>query len=446
MSARRLLMIAIFTLFTFGVAATVTVLDAIPPGSAPLAPAPAPVPPTLVPGIFPAAAWTYGLHDPCVGVRTWGATVSPFVGDGTALLARMSGCNSTCGSYNVYKDYVFGSPLDRAHTQVKFDAEFKKSGPPFGNRAFITFQFYKPGVNPPGPYIQQIVVGYDTSVAAIPRYIVPAGDYAFGTWQFGIASLSDAPDKMRVNIHVRSCTTGDAGQVILDNILLLDDRVTDTTPPVITHPDSMTLEATSAAGAVVDYDASALDEVDGAVAVSCVPASGSTFALGTTEVMCTATDAASNAVDSFFDVFVVDTTPPVLTVPADIDASATNGAGATVNFTATASDSVDSSVAVTCVPTSGSTFPIGMTTVTCTAVDDAGNSSQGPFKVTVVVTLDGIEALIRNYVSNRGIANSLIVKLGNGAFGAFRNEVAAQTGKALTATQASELLLLVSYL
>ena len=66
----------------------------------------------------------------------------------------------------------------------------------------------------------------------------------------------------------------------------------------------MTVSATSAAGAVVTFSASATDIVDGSVAVSCTPASGSTFAPGTTTVNCTATDAAGNTASGSFTVSV----------------------------------------------------------------------------------------------------------------------------------------------
>src|SRR5262249_2481263 len=57
--------------------------------------------------------------------------------------------------------------------------------------------------------------------------------------------------------------------------------------------------------------------------------------------------------------------------------------GAVVTFTATATDNVDGTDPVTCTPASGSTFPVGTTTVNCTATDAAGNYSSGSFKVTV---------------------------------------------------------------
>jgi HYR domain len=49
----------------------------------------------------------------------------------------------------------------------------------------------------------------------------------------------------------------------------------------------------------------------------------------------------------------------------------------------TATDIVDASVPVSCDPSSGSTFPAGTTTVTCTATDDSGNSTSASFTVTV---------------------------------------------------------------
>jgi hypothetical protein len=62
---------------------------------------------------------------------------------------------------------------------------------------------------------------------------------------------------------------------------------------------------------------------------------------------------------------------------------ATSPQGATVTFSATAVDDRDPNPTVTCAPSSGSVFAIGITAVTCTARDAAGNSSSGSFTVTV---------------------------------------------------------------
>ena len=70
-------------------------------------------------------------------------------------------------------------------------------------------------------------------------------------------------------------------------------------------PGNITAAATSASGAMVTYSASATDPVDGSITPVCTPASGSTFALGTTTVTCTATDAAGNESSASFTVTVV---------------------------------------------------------------------------------------------------------------------------------------------
>src|SRR5581483_2084964 len=80
---------------------------------------------------------------------------------------------------------------------------------------------------------------------------------------------------------------------------------------------------------------------------------------------------------------IKDTTPPVLTLPGNITAEATSAAGAIVTFSGSATDNVDGSAPVTFSPPSGSTFPLGTTTVTATATDHAGNTAHGSFTVTV---------------------------------------------------------------
>ncbi|MEW5830355.1 MAG: LamG-like jellyroll fold domain-containing protein, partial [Chloroflexota bacterium] len=149
----------------------------------------------------------------------------------------------------------------------------------------------------------------------------------------------------------------------------------DTTPPVLSLPGNMTVEATGPAGAVVTFSATATDETSPAnPAVACDANSGDTFPLGTTTVTCSATDDAGNTANGSFDITVEDTTAPVVSVPADITTEATGPAGAAVTFAAaTASDIVDGPLTPVCDANSGDTFPLGTTTVTCSATDNAGN-------------------------------------------------------------------------
>jgi hypothetical protein len=113
------------------------------------------------------------------------------------------------------------------------------------------------------------------------------------------------------------------------------------------------------------------------------PASGSTFALGTTTVTVTAKDAALNTSSGSFTVKVQDTTAPALTVPGNLTLEATSAAGAVANFAASATDAVTASPTITYSQNPGTTFALGTTTVTVTAKDAAGNTSSGSFTVTV---------------------------------------------------------------
>lgn len=132
-------------------------------------------------------------------------------------------------------------------------------------------------------------------------------------------------------------------------------------------------------GAVVNYPPPTTDETCGTV--TCSPASGSFFPVGTTTVTCTITPGPSCT----FTVTVNDTQPPVITCPADITAVTNPICGATpcqvVNFTTTATDNCPG-VTVVCSPPSGTCFPVGTTTVTCTATDASGNTATCSFTVT----------------------------------------------------------------
>jgi hypothetical protein len=70
-------------------------------------------------------------------------------------------------------------------------------------------------------------------------------------------------------------------------------------------------------------------------------------------------------------------------VPVQITTNATSPAGVVVNYAVTATDPDDAVSSLTCTPGSGSTFPIGTTTVTCVATDTNDNTSTAGFTVHV---------------------------------------------------------------
>jgi hypothetical protein len=133
---------------------------------------------------------------------------------------------------------------------------------------------------------------------------------------------------------VQATDAAPSGQALSGGGTLKLKWIDSTPPPELTLPADITAEATSPAGATVSYVVSATDLVDGSITPGCFPLSGSPFPLGSSTVWCQATDSAGNQATGIFQVTVRDTTPPELTLPADITAEATSPSGAPVDYVA----------------------------------------------------------------------------------------------------------------
>lgn len=148
-----------------------------------------------------------------------------------------------------------------------------------------------------------------------------------------------------------------------------------------------------------------------------------------------------------------DTTPPVITVPANITVNATGPAGAVVAFTVTATDENPTNPTVTCTPASGSVFPIGTTSVYCAATDAAGNTGTGQFNVRVRGAAEQLASL-HDAVVGIGPDTSLVDKISDAQtalarnnvtatrsiLDAFINQVKAQFGKTISQNTATALI------
>jgi large repetitive protein len=145
-------------------------------------------------------------------------------------------------------------------------------------------------------------------------------------------------------------------------------------------PGHMTVEATSTAGTVVRFTASA-----GGAAVSCSPRSATRLPLGDTVVSCH-----TRKERGTFRITVVDTTPPELVLPPKVSALATSRRGAELTYVLTARDAVDGAIVPSCTPRSGATFAVGRSVVRCSAHDSHGNARHVSFGVEV---LDGAPTL-----------------------------------------------------
>ncbi len=177
--------------------------------------------------------------------------------------------------------------------------------------------------------------------------------------------------------------------------------VNDTQPPTITCPANITrsTDPGQCSAAVTYPNPTISDNCPGVGTCSgpvlntnspsggtlCTPPSGSTFPLGVTTVQCCAEDAAGSFALCSFTITVNDTQAPVLTCPLNITQSAPTGqCSATVTYSLpTVSENCGAAPTPTCNPPSGSTFPIGTTTVNCMATDTSSNTGTCSFTVTV---------------------------------------------------------------
>lgn len=150
-------------------------------------------------------------------------------------------------------------------------------------------------------------------------------------------------------------------------------------PCTITCPANVTQSNDpNQCGAVINYPAPTASA--GCGTVTCTPAAGSFFPVGTTTTTCNTTAGPSCS----FTNTVNDTQPPTTVCPANITTAATAATGAVITFAApTASDNCPGFTTI-CAPASGSTFPIGTTTDTCTTTDASANTASCSFTGTVV--------------------------------------------------------------
>ena len=302
-------------------------------------------------GTVPAAACS--VIDAEDGNRSFAATLSPVSGPRAAagLGSQTASCSATDTG---------GLSGQASATYEVVDT----SGPVFGNRP------------------NRGAEATSAAGATVTWPAVTAADAVDGV--LTAACTPDSGSTFALGTTTVTCTAADlAGN---RSSITFEVLVLDTTAPALTLPESIVAEATSADGAAVSYQASATDAVSGARDVTCAPASGSTFALGTTTVSCEATDAAGNKATGRFAVSVQDETAPAVTVPEDATLEATGPGGATHAFSASATDAVDGDIVPTCDPASGSLFGLGGTTVTCSATDTAGNLGSAGFVVTVLDT------------------------------------------------------------
>ncbi|MCE7922055.1 MAG: HYR domain-containing protein [Haliscomenobacteraceae bacterium CHB4] len=165
--------------------------------------------------------------------------------------------------------------------------------------------------------------------------------------------------------------------------------VLDVQPPVFNNcPANITVvNDPGVCGAVVTWPKITASDNCPGVVVTFVSgmASGSLFDVGTTTVIYKATDASGNMATCSFNVIVLDNENPSITCPNNIvKNNDINKCSATIAFIGTASATDNCGIAsLTNDDVTGPVYPVGVTTITWTAVDAAGNDATCQQTITV---------------------------------------------------------------
>ena len=208
-------------------------------------------------------------------------------------------------------------------------------------------------------------------------------------------TITLSPNSSSVGDYTITVTATANGKTDTESFIVTLVRPADTSAPIIVVPSDVTMEATSVLTSVNLETATATDNTDPAPTIT--NNAPELFPLGITTITWTATDAAGNTISDTQIITIQDTTNPVFPVPLESKYVNTDGDSVSVDYTIPAATDIFPT-AVSCVPAPNSVFPLGDTTVTCTATDSSGNTAT-TFNV-ITVSQDTKSASITQVFNN----------------------------------------------
>ncbi|MCA9011876.1 MAG: HYR domain-containing protein [Planctomycetaceae bacterium] len=241
---------------------------------------------------------------------------------------------------------------------------------------------------------ESITVEAGSSAGAIAEFLVVATTISGQSLPITLSHESGTLFPLGVTT-VTASTTDEFGIVVSKTFTV---TVADTVAPQLTVTGALLFEATGPDGIDVSaLNAVVTDAVDGTPVVEFHLVDGM-LPIGVSVVTVTTRDRFGNAGTFEFEVTVVDTTAPILSVPKNIIVEATGPDGAVVTLPdSSATDLVDLSPIVFADQDSG-LFAVGTTVVTVSAIDASGNVTEMTFNVTVQDTTAPVIAVPQELV------------------------------------------------
>ncbi len=276
-----------------------------------------------------------------------------------------------------------------------------------GNRTQTTFTItvldaILPTINCPADLVRLTDTNANAKVAHV-TYTVPAGDNQPGV---NVVCTPPSGSAFPVGTTPVNCVATDVAgnQARCGFNVIVSLRPPVNRPPTVTGVTNLVLNSNAPVvltATAADPDGNPLAyviRIDGVVVQTGTVPAGSpatlgtltvtnAFSLGSHTVSFEVNDGQASAT-LVTTVRVLDDTPPTINVPANIVVPVDPGSDhAIVTFTVEAHDNFPGDLQVVIQPPSGSSFPVGTTTVVVIATDSSGNSSTNRFTVTVVDNL-----------------------------------------------------------
>lgn len=330
--------------------------------------------PTITIGSNPAAAmtatadpnvWTYSWASASVGIYAISATAKDAVGNDaqaatgvTSIVVDDTG--AVYGALFVTPSYNDGSLYISGLSNITMEVSDPESG----------------------------IVDCYYSIDGGSTYGTASGTYADGNCTF-LNAPTDSATSIRVGAETgaAAATWSAAYPVVFDitaPTILVHSPVAGASYQLPLYANATMEDPIFSTGGVEFWD-EAMNRISYGSAGVGFSSSGYTVPDGLYTATYTARDHVGNVRVAEIGVFTVDTAAPVIAAMSDIPAEAMSPAGTVVTYAPPGvTDNLDPAVVAACDLVSGSTFPLGNTTVTCTASDAAGNAATpGSFVVSV---------------------------------------------------------------
>ena len=324
------------------------------------------------------------------------AGISATVGSIQDILAAATATDNVDTSVTITNDAP--SVFSLGTTIITFTAVDEAGNPAMGTTVVTVSDLTGPSIIVPESLIAAAVDGYGAPASSDSIVAFLQAASALDNVDSAVMVTTDVPDVFPLGTTVVTFSASDVSGNSGSASAIV--TVTDQTAPAVTVPETITVAAagatTPASNEIITAfltAASGTDNVDESIFVT--NDAPTTFPLGETVVVFSATDAAGNTGTASASVTVTDQTAPVINVAEKFAVlGETGGVPASEPSLAafmaavTASDNIDG-VIINIANDAPETFPFGSSSLTFTATDAAGNV--GTATTVITVSLDILE-------------------------------------------------------